>query len=91
MSNKEYPIKKTETEWKEQLSPEEFHILRKKEPNAPLPESLMIIMKMEFTPVKDVDKPFMILLPNLIVAADGLPMILQFREPLNSLKTIAME
>lgn len=30
MSNKEYPIKKTETEWKEQLSPKEFHILRKK-------------------------------------------------------------
>ena len=51
----------------------------------------MIIMKTEFTPAKDVDKPFMILLPNLIVAADGLPMILQFPEPLNSLKTIAME
>ena len=30
MSNKVYPVNKTEAEWQEQLSPEEFHILRQK-------------------------------------------------------------
>jgi peptide-methionine (R)-S-oxide reductase len=30
MSNKVYPVNKTETEWQEQLSPEEFYILRQK-------------------------------------------------------------
>ena len=30
MSNKVYQVNKTETEWQEQLSPEEFYILRQK-------------------------------------------------------------
>ena len=50
--SKKFPISKSEADWREELMPDEFNILREREPNFLLVANTIIILKREFINVK---------------------------------------
>ena len=72
MSKKnKYPIEKSEKVWQEELSPEEFNILRKKGTEYAFSVNLMTTMRKEPTCVKDVESHSMRAIVNLTVIVVG--------------------
>ena len=64
-------ITKDATEWKEQLTPEQYDVCINKEQNHHFPENTVTVKKMGFTNAFVVESHYSIQIQNLIQVLDG--------------------
>ena len=75
--SKELKVAKTEADWKKQLTPEQYYILRERAQSDPILANTICFLKMAFTIAVHATQHFLNQIPNLTHTAAGQVLIRQ--------------